>query len=1091
MKNVPVFLTKRTAYYLQFLAILLLPFSFMAFAQHHLVHNPNLSPKGDLLAFVYQGDIWTANIDGSNPKRITIHEGYDSNPFFTHDGSKIVFQSDRFGSNDIFVIPYNGGLPKRLTYASASDVLTDVTSQNKVLFGSKRDFAQVESEPEIFEVALEGGTPKRLLNSLGFDATLSPDGRLLAFTRGSCRIAREAYRGSANRDVWVYNLETDSYHQITTFQGNDFSPIWGNDNKLFFQSSMTGKYNVHMARISEEGGLLDMEPITEFTDFGIFSFQLGNGGKTIILSQMDKLFLVDVDSKESSLVQLELNSDFRFDPVVTKTYTEGIQQVIPSPSGRYSILTVRGELFLTRNDKEETRTVNLTQSPYKDANAFWLNEETIIFTSDRNGVQNFYKITSSDAQQKDLFHSLKHKIEQLSFFESEVGNPVLSPDKKSLAYTLGRGSLYVSKISENGQLSEAVTLNNNGWSLPSGIAWSPDNKWLAYSLKDLEFNSDIFIQKVDGRSSATNISMHPKADINPIWSDDGSKIGFTSNRNNSDYDVWFVWLQKKDWERTPEDWKELAALEADKKAVSAKNDSKKENENKEVTPITIDLDGIYERQVQVTRYSGGEFLQGISSDGKTFYYTTGNGTRTNIKNYADLYKIQWDGEDKKALTQGDANPRSVTFGSKKEFLYYIRSGKPYRINLKKDAIERIAFSATMDIHYEEEGNQIFEDAWRAINDGFYNPQFNGQDWDLLKAQYKPLALKASTRADFQFVFNWMLGQINASHMGMRGGENRTSLQRQSSGQLGVDITPLKDGSVEVVSTTVTMPAQKQLSTLYVGDIITGVNGKKLTPTTNFYSLLNNTVNEKIYLNVKNSKGASREVVIRPVSSNRRANYKAWVKERRRLTEAYSEGRLGYIHIQGMNWTSFEEFERELTAAGQGKEGIVIDVRYNGGGWTTDYLMAVLTVRQHAYTVPRGATDNLGKDHGKFVDSYPYSERLPLAAWTKPSIALCNERSYSNAEIFSHAYKALNIGTLVGQPTFGAVISTGSHRLIDGSSVRMPYRGWYIKDSGLDMELQPAVPDILVKSTPDERAKKQDAQLRTAVMELLRQIEEKK
>lgn len=249
------------------------------------------------------------------------------------------------------------------------------------------------------------------------------------------------------------------------------------------------------------------------------------------------------------------------------------------------------------------------------------------------------------------------------------------------------------------------------------------------------------------------------------------------------------------------------------------------------------------------------------------------------------------------------------------------------------------------------------------------------------------------------------------------------------------------------------------------------------------------MHQNIYLTIVNPSKETKDVVIRPFSSNRWGNYKQWVLQNKKLTETYSNGKLGYIHIQGMNWTSFEHFERELVAAGYGKEGIVIDVRYNGGGWTTDYLMAVLTVRQHAYTVPRGAASDLDKEHQKFKDSYPYNERLPLAAWTKPSIALCNERSYSNAEIFSHAYKSLEIGTLVGKPTFGAVISTRSHRLIDGSSVRMPYRGWYIKNSGLDMDKQAAVPDIVIENAPDEKSKGEDTQLKTAVSTLLNQLQE--
>ena len=403
-----------------------------------------------------------------------------------------------------------------------------------------------------------------------------------------------------------------------------------------------------------------------------------------------------------------------------------------------------------------------------------------------------------------------------------------------------------------------------------------------------------------------------------------------------------------------------------------------------------------------------------------------------------------------------------------------------------DKTESLSFSAKMDVDYFEESNQIFEEGWKAINDGFYDPNFHGQNWEALKKQYKPLAMKASTRRDFQNIFNWMLGQINASHMGFRVGEDREELQRETTGLLGVEVKSNSNGTLKVTSVVENMPASKSASTITVGDEILSVNGTKLTKNLNFYSLLEGTSNEKIYLEVKRG-NANLEIVIRPTSSNRRENYDAWVNERKRLTEKYSNGKLGYIHIQGMNWQSFENFERELTAAGLGKQGLVIDVRYNGGGWTTDYLMAVLSVKQHSYTVPRGAADNLEKENTKFINHYPYNERLPLASWTKPSIALCNTTSYSNAEIFSHAYKALGIGTLVGEPTFGAVISTGSARLIDGSSVRMPYRGWYVKESKSNMELGPAVPDLLVKNNPDDKVKGEDTQLKTAVEALLKQL----
>ncbi len=318
------------------------------------------------------------------------------------------------------------------------------------------------------------------------------------------------------------------------------------------------------------------------------------------------------------------------------------------------------------------------------------------------------------------------------------------------------------------------------------------------------------------------------------------------------------------------------------------------------------------------------------------------------------------------------------------------------------------------------------------------------------------------------------------------GKGREETQKESTGLIGVEVAPLEEG-VKVNHVVLDSPADKKSSKLYLNDIILSVNGNEINDKTNFYSLLSNTADEQILLQVKNQKGKLREVVIRPTKSIKSNLYDEWVDQRRKLVDEYSKGTLGYLHIKAMGWESFERFEREMTAAGYGKEGIVIDVRYNGGGWTTDYLMTVLNYKQHAYTIPRGASKDLAKDKKSFRQYYPLGERLPYSAWTKPSIALCNENSYSNAEIFSHAFKNLGIGSLVGIPTFGAVISTGTHSLIDGSRVRMPFRGWFVKADDSNMDFVPAVPDFILDNSPNSKTLGKDEQLKKAVDELLKQL----
>jgi len=351
--------------------------------------------------------------------------------------------------------------------------------------------------------------------------------------------------------------------------------------------------------------------------------------------------------------------------------------------------------------------------------------------------------------------------------------------------------------------------------------------------------------------------------------------------------------------------------------------------------------------------------------------------------------------------------------------------------------------------------------------------------------FSAICLSASSIIDFRDLFNYLLGELNASHMGFFAND-RAETQKDATGMLGAELTPV-NGGMKILRVVPDSPADHINSKLNIGDVITSIDGNKISDENNFYSFLTNKADEQILLIVNDKDGKEREVVIRPSANIRQLLYKEWVDERAKLVEKYSNGKLGYIHIQGMSMPSFEEFERELTAAGDRKEGLIIDVRHNGGGSTTDFLMTILNYKQHAYTIPRGASDNLERDKKKFRDYYPTGERLVYAAWLNPSIVLCNEDSYSNAEIFSHAYKTLGIGKLVGKPTNGYVISTGGRGLLDGSFVRLPFRGWFTKATDLNQEFNPPIPDLIVELSPDYKTKGIDEQLKAAVEELLKDI----
>ncbi|MEJ2584320.1 MAG: S41 family peptidase [Robiginitalea sp.] len=1038
-----------------------------------LLRTPAISPDGKQVAFSYQGDIWRMQLDGSDPVRLTIHEAYETHPVWSPDGSRIAFTGARYGNNDVFTIPAGGGIPNRLTYHSAGD-MAYTWEGDQILFTTNRTFRQVEWDAEIYQVAPAGGTPERFLNAVGDMPALSPDGRYIAFTRGACRVAREQYRGPSDQEIWIYDTRNDSYTQLTDNEMNDYMPRWKDNNTLVYISATSGRYNLVKQGLAEGKKSGGLQQLTNFTEDGVRHFDVS--GNHYVFERKTGIYRMQ-EGQQPEPVQVAISTDYRFDPVERKTYTNGIDEYAISPNGKYIALEIRGEIFIKENDKEKKRAVNISNHPYRDQAPQWLNDSTLIFISDRDGNKDLYMARSGDANKSDLFKTLKVDLERITNSKAHEMSLNISPDGKKIAYRIGRGELRVAAIDEKGNLSDEKVLLK-GWATPSGIAWSPDSRWLAYSLDDLNFNSEIYIHPADNSREPVNISMHPKGDGMPYWSPKGDKLAFSSTRNNGgDADIWFVWLTEEDYEKTQRDREEGYYFDEDKDDEKEEEKDKDENGKKEPEPIKIDFERIYDRLAQVTSLPGDERSVVISEDSETFYFTTSTG----LDEGSDLYSIKWDGKDIKQLTKGGTRPGNISMYEGE--VYYESRGSLSKV--KDEKITPLPHSAAMEIDHHQERNQIFEEAWSALNEGFYDPNFHGKNWEALKEKFKPWTLAASTTQDFRYMFNIMLGQLNASHMGLYGSDPEKT-QQESTGRLGIEVKPVK-GGVEIVHVVPNTPADKIKSKLNQGEVITSVNGQPIASGVNFNALFNEETDNQVLLTVRNGRD-DREVVIRPSSSIGTDLYEEWVRQRQQLTEKYSGGRLGYIHIRGMNMPSFERFERELMASGLGKEGIVIDVRFNGGGWTTDYLMTVLNVRQHAYTIPRGAAASLEKENQKFRSYYPFSERLPLTSWTKPSIAMCNESSYSNAEIFSHAYKTLDIGTLVGKPTFGAVISTGGFRLMDGSFVRMPFRAWYVKATGENMEHGPAVPDIIVDNAPDSKANGEDPQLKRAVEELLNQIE---
>ncbi len=1043
-------------------AVILVPMAAAGDAARPVIaREPAPSPDGSSIAVSFMGDIWRVPAEGGRATRLTVHESYDDLPAWSPDGRTIAFSSDRNGNDDVFLMDEWGGPVTQLTCHDAWDAVQCWSSDgDRVLFVSRRD--TTENEP--YEVPAAGGMPRRLVADDAYNVTVSRDGNWITFVTGSSSWWRKHYRGSASRDIWVRAYGGGPSYRLIDWPMDDDRPMWGSDGRtLYFMSERgDGVPNIWKTDVElpEPGAgepriISDPRQVTFHTEDGVQKAEISLDGTLIAYEWNAGIWAVDTDGGDPYEVVIDAPSDDKWNVDLRYTLSNDVSQYALSPDEDQLAYVARGELFVCSiDDGDAGSSMRITTTPAREKDPAWMPDgETLLFSSDRNGNYDLFSVRSSEEGKPLLAKALKREVTRLTESPEDDDSPYVAPDGETIAFLRGPDVLWCMDAdgdNERRLLPDADILH---------FDWSPDSRWIALSRTNLGHKEDIYVLPADG-GEPINVTLHPNDDFQPRWTDDGKRLTFASRTDDGQYILKYIWLTREDYWMSSDEREEAA-----EDLASAREDDDDEDAEEQVVAVVIDFEDIHERTESVMNMRGGYDFYGQTPDGHYFAFPSGTLGGT------DLWLVDWEGTRLHQITEGGSSPEEITWSADGGTCYYLSHGSIRSVSIDSDDGDitgrgSLSVSAPMTVDISEERRQMFHEAWRMLLDGFYDEEFHGVDWEAVRDKYEPWALAAYTEEEFQTVIREMIGELNASHLGIYkwggGGIN--------TGRLGIRHYEGCEGpGVRVRAIIPNGPADRV--GIKPGEYITTIDGSPVGATDNYFGLLADTSGRKILIEVAGSASGknAREVEIRPVSSGAIGSlvYEDRIRTNRARVDELSGGRVGYLHIRGMGVGNLFQFQEDLFAQGTGRDGLIVDIRGNGGGSVHDEILKFLDRRAYGYTTGR---------------TRPPTQN-PLELWSKPLVLLIDETCYSDAEIFPMGWKALGLGPVVGVPTYGAVIGTNDLQLIDGTMFRVPGSGWFdLADRNL--ENWGIEPDIYVESPPEEASRGHDAQLETAVNTIL-------
>ena len=1055
-----------------------------------------ISPDGTEIAFCYKGDIYKVPANGGTATQLTTQASYECSPIWSPDSKQIAFASDRNGNFDLFVMSADGGAARRLTTHSASEIpSTFTTDGNYILFSASiQDPANSALFPtsamtELYKVPVTGGRTEQVLGTPAEMVCFDKSGKTFLYQdrKGFEDEWRKHHTSSITRDVWLYDSENGKHTNLTAHAGEDRNPVFAPDGQtVYFLSERDGStFNVYSFPISSPQSL---KTVTHFKTHPVRFLSMGSNG-TLCYTYDGEIYTQKQGDKPQK-VKIDIIRDDQ-NTIADLNFSNGATSATVSPDGKQVAFIVRGEVFVTSADYNTTK--QITHTPAREAGlTFSPDNRTLAYASERNGNWELYMAKIARKEEANFPNATAIEEEVLlPSDKTERTYPQFSPDGKELAFIEDRNRLMV--INLETKKVRQVTDGSTWFSTGGGFdySWSPDGKWFTLEFIGNRHDpySDIGMVSAQG-GKIINLTNSGYTSGSPRWVLDGNAILFITERYGmrahaswgSLNDVMLVFMNQDAYDKfrlSKEDYELQKELEKEQKnTTEAKKNDKKKGDNKEkseekkeekVKDIVVELNNIEDRIVRLTPNSSDLGSAIITKDGETLYYLSA------FEGGYDLWKMNLRKKDTKLLHKMDAGWANMEMDKDGKNLFLLGSNTMQKMGTDSESLKPISYQAHVKMDLAAERDYMFNHVYKQEQKRFYNLNMHGIDWDAMTKAYRKFLPHIDNNYDFAELLSEYLGELNVSHTG---GRFRPQLKGDATATLGLLYDWNHNGKGLLISEVVEKgPFDHARSKVKAGNIIEKIDGQEITPESDYSVLLNGKARKKTLVTLYNPQTKERwEEVVVPVSNGVMSDllYARWVKQRAADVDKWSNGRLGYVHIESMGDDSFRSVYSDILGKYNNREGIVIDTRFNGGGRLHEDIEILFSGKKYFTQVVRGreACD------------------MPSRLFNKPSIMVQCEANYSNAHGTPWVYSHQKIGKLVGMPVPGTMTSVSWETLQDPTLVfGIPVIGYRLPD-GSYLENSQLEPDIKVANSPETVVKGEDTQLKAAVDELLKEIDGK-